>query len=408
MADPTRRAGIRGRTPPPSRDSPITTAGRRSGKRISGLETDGGDIGKSIRALGANLRELGHHTAARAVIADCVQALSPDVSTREACALVGLSRATKHRLDHPFIGPRTAPTRSSDPAALSPAERQQIITVLTSPEFVDKAPHQVFYTLLERGRYLASPRTLYRVLAADGLVRERRSHTRHPPRAIPHLHATGPCQVASWDITALIGPHRGLYFYGYVMIDIFSRFMPAARSYPAQREDYTLQFIDAAIAGFDGVIPDVIHSDNGGPMIAGTVNDLYTKLGITRSLSRPRTSNDNPYSEAGFKTIKHCPAYPGHFPTIHDSQVFLDDFRDYYNNRHYHSGLNYYTPASVHNGTWPTIQAKRQQTLDAAHAAHSHRFTKAPTAAALPTQAWINQPRAMITTTPPGGQTQKI
>lgn len=185
------------------------------------------------------------------------------------------------------------------------------------------------------------------------------------------------------------------------MIDIYSRFMPAAQAHPGPREEYTEGFIEACIAGFGGVIPTVIHSDNGSAMIANSVAQLYERLHITRSLSRPRVSNDNPFSEAIFKTTKYCPAYPGRFEDITQSQFFLDDFRNYYNNHHYHSGLKFYTPASVHNGTWPHIQAIRQQTLDVAYAANPRRFTRPPTAAAPPTSAWINQPRATITTTDP-------
>ncbi len=144
-------------------------------------------------------------------------------------------------------------------------------------------------------------------------------------------------------------------------------------------------------------------------MIATSLADLYQRLGITRSLSRPRVSNDNPYSEAIFKTVKYCPAYPTHFTSLAETQQFLDDFRHYYNHHHYHSGLNYYTPVSVHNGTWPHIQQLRQATLDAAYTAHPHRFTRAPTAPPPPAEAWINQPRATITTTNPNQQalTQK-
>lgn len=300
---------------------------------------------------------------------------------------------------------RTTPPQPVEPReahnALSGAERAAIIDTLNSAEFVDKTPIQAYYTLLERGQYLASPRTMYRVLAAQGLVTERRNQATHPPRAIPHLHATGPCQVASWDITALQGPRRGVYYYGFMMVDIFSRLMPAAQAYPGPREEYTLEFIDACVKGFNGVIPDVIHSDNGSAMIAGTVADLYERLGVTRSLSRPRVSNDNPYSESLFKTVKYCPAYPDSFDTLTESQEFLNDLRDYYNNHHYHSGLNYYTPSSVHNGTWPHIQTLRQNTLNAAYHTNPHRFSRPPTAPRPPTEAWINQPTATITTTHP-------
>lgn len=330
-----------------------------------------------------------------------VNTLSVDVSTRSACELVGLSRAGKYRAAKPadIVAGPALQRRAHN--ALTRVERDQIIDVLTSMEFVDKAPIQVYYVLLERGQYLASPRTMYRVLADADLLLERRAQATHPARAVPHLHATGPCQVASWDITALRGPGRGVYFYGFMMVDIFSRLMPAARSFPGPREEYVEEFIEACIAGFDGVIPETIHSDNGSAMIAGSVADLYERLAITRSLSRPRVSNDNPYSEAPFKTTKYCPAYPGSFDSIVESQEFLDDLRYFYNNHHYHSGLKFYTPTSVHNGTWPHIQAKRQHTLDAAYAQNPHRFTRPPHAPAPPAEAWINRPQSTITTTDP-------
>ena len=331
------------------------------------------------------------------------------MSTRAACALLGLSRATKHRQDHPVHGPRRKTGPATPATVLSSDERVEILTVLTGPEFVDKAPTQVYYALLERGQYLGSPRTMYRVLASENLVRERRPQATHPPRVIPHLHADAPCQVASWDITALPAVTKRIYYYAFVMIDIYSRYMPAALAYPGPREEYTQEFIEACIAGFGGVNPTVIHSDNGSAMIAGSVAELYERLNITRSLSRPRVSNDKPFSEAVFKTTKYCPAYPGRFQDLTESQVFLDDFRSHYNTYHYHSGLKFYTPASVHNGTWPRIQALRQRTLDAAYAANPRRFTRPPVAVGPPTSAWINQPRATTTTTDPRqAQTKKI
>lgn len=285
------------------------------------------------------------------------------------------------------------------PTQLSPSERAAIIDHATSREFVDKAPQQMFYALLERGVYLGSPRTIYRVLAAQQLVGDRRPYTTHPPRAIPHLHATAPGQVASWDITAVNAARKSQYFYAYVMLDLFSRFMPAAQLHHAQSEHHAAPFIKACIAGFDGHVPTVIHSDNGSPMIAGSIIDLYKSLGITRSLSRPRVSNDNPYSEAAFKTVKYAPAYPDFFHSIDEAQEYFDDFREYYNNSHYHSGLNYYTPASVFNGTWPAIQAKRQQSLDAAYTQRPDRFHEPPRALPPPADVWINEVTSTITTT---------
>lgn len=345
------------------------------------------------------------------VLLECVEDLESDHSTRAACALTGMARATVYRrrrstTGHPSTKAGSAPkpaVKRRQPSALSDEERERIIEYATGAEFVDKSPHQMFYALLERGVYLGSERTIYRVLAAQNLVGDRRPHVNHPPRVMPHLHATAPGQVASWDITALATPWRGRYFYAYVMLDLFSRFMPATSVHETQSEHHATAFIECCITGFGGVVPGVIHSDNGAPMIAGSMTDLYRTLGVTRSLSRPRTSNDNPYSEAAFKTIKYAPAYPDAFESIVDAQSYFDDFRVYYNNAHYHSGLNYYTPASIYNGTWRAMQRRRQETLDAAYRAHPHRFTTPPTAAAPPAEAWINRPASTITTTTPGG-----
>ena len=346
---------------------------------------------------------------------ECVSALESDHSTRAACAMTGLSRATLYRRrtnrpessseNDPATTMAAKPRRRPQPSALSVQERALIVEYATSREFVDKSPQQMFYTLLERGIYVASPRTIYRVLAGQGLVGDRRPHTSHPARVVPHLHATAPGDVASWDITAVRTPRRGQYFYAYVMLDVFSRFMPAAALHHTQSEAHARPFVQACIAGFGGMIPKVVHSDNGAPMIAGTMSELYQTLGITRSLSRPRVSNDNPYSESVFKTLKYAPAYPDYFENLGEAQRYFDDFRAYYNNCHYHSGLNYYTPASVFNGTWDTIQKTRQAVLDGAYAARPDRFSRRPRVPAPPTEAWINQAARTITTTPEAAPT---
>ena len=324
--------------------------------------------------------------------------LEAQLPTARACDLFGICRASVYRWRAPRVsGPaprRAVPVPAS---ALSGGERAEILAVLDSDRFVDKAPEQVWAILLDQGLYLGSVSTYYRVLRTDGQVRERRAQARHPARKHPVLLATGPNEVWSWDITKLKGPSRGVYFDLYAIMDIYSRKMIHWEVHRTETGDLAKRFMEQAVRANDGIRPSHIHSDNGTSMTSKSVADLLVDLHITRSLSRPKVSNDNPYSEAAFKTLKYCPAFPDNFTTLGDASSFTDIFFNYYNNQHRHSGIGLYTPQSVHDGTWKYVRDARQEVLDEAYRAHPERFIGGPPQAPkLPNQVWINQPRTKI------------
>ena len=326
------------------------------------------------------------------MIEAAVTDLQPLLGVVAACRLTGRSRATHHRRHHPkhpVQGPARA--RASHPAALTDAERHHVLAVLRQDRFVDKSPAHVWAVLLDEGIYLCSISTMYRILRANNEIRERRRQASHPPRARPELVATGPNQVFSWDITKLKGPHKGLYYDLMVMLDIFSRKVIHHKLVP-ESAVAAQQFMREAFAANNGVVPTHVHSDNGPSMTSKNVAQLLIDLHITRSLSRPHVSNDNPYSEAGFKTLKYCPAFPGQFASLGEAKWFCDKFFHYYNTEHRHSGIGLHTPASVHDGTAADIRARRAQVLAAAHAANPNRFRGTPTPPELPEAAWINPP----------------
>ena len=320
-----------------------------------------------------------------------VQQLAEHASTAAACRLLGRSRAGHYRSLRPPVpagehGPRRAPCN-----ALSSAERARVLAVLTSDRFVDKSVAQVWATLLDEGTYLCSMSTMYRILRANHASGERRSQASHPPRTVPELLATKPGQVWSWDITKLRGPQRGVYYDLYVVLDIFSRYVVAWTV--AAREDSALaKEMLAEAMGVHGV-PEVVHADRGTSMTSKPVAQLLVDLGVTRSHSRPHVSNDNPYSEAAFKTLKYAPVFPENFGSLADARAFGEAFFGYYNHEHRHAGIALHTPASVHYGTAGHVRAMRQHTLDAAYQARPERFGhRRPTPPKLPTEAWINQP----------------
>ena len=313
--------------------------------------------------------------------------------TRRAAGLLGRPRATHYRhLKGPLMGP---PTPRPAPAnALSEAERQQVLTVLRSEEFCDLAPAQVWARLLDDGIWLCSISTMYRLLAVAGENRERRRQRTHPAKKKPELIATAPNHVWSWDITKLRGPTRGVYYELFAIIDIYSRYIIAWTVAAAETGELAKEFIDAAI-NTQGVEPGqlTLHADRGTSMTSKPVAQLLVDLGVARSHSRPHVSNDNPYSEAGFKTLKYCPAFPGSFGSIHDARRFCETFFAYYNHEHRHSGIALHTPASVHYGTATEIRAQRAATLDAAYNTNPDRFRgRRPTPPRLPAAAWINNP----------------
>jgi putative transposase len=285
--------------------------------------------------------------------------------------------------------PRPAP-----PNQLIEAERQHILTVLRSPEYRDLAPAQVWARLLDDGVYLCSISTMYRLLAIAGENRERRRQRTHPARKKPELVATAPLQVWSWDITKLQGPERGVYYELFVVIDIFSRYVVGWMVAPAETGQLAEAFIADCLAR-QGVGRDqlTLHADRGTSMTSKPVAQLLVDLGVARSHSRPHVSNDNPYSEANFKTLKYCPAFPGRFGSIHDARAFCAAFFEHYNHVHRHAGIGLHTAASVHYGTATEIRAQRAVTLNAAYAANPARFRhRRPTPPRLPTVAWINEP----------------
>jgi putative transposase len=310
---------------------------------------------------------------------------------KKACELTGKSRATIYRR-RSGTQPGCREARPAAPDALSAGEREELLAILDGPRFADKAPRQVWAVLIDEGVCLASVSTMYRLLREAGQVRERRAQAAHPARKKPELIATGPDEVWSWDITRLAGPQRGVYYHLYVMIDIFSRCAVHFEVHATELGELAKDFMTGAVRLNGGTAPHAIHADRGTSMTSKTVPALLSDLAILQSHSRPKVSNDNPYSEAQFKTLKYCPAFPGTFGSLQDARAFCGVFFTYYNHEHRHSGIALHTPYSVHIGTAPAIQDKRQAVLNAACAANPRRFTRRPRAPALPVTAWINKP----------------
>jgi putative transposase len=240
---------------------------------------------------------------------------------------------------------------------------------------------------------------MHRLLRERGTSGDRRAHASHPARKKPELLAAGPNEIWSWDITKLKGPARGTWYMLYVIMDIYSRKAVHWEIWPAETGILAREFIEHAIESNGGIKPKAVHADRGTSMTSNTVSGLYAKLNIIQSHSRPHVSNDNPYSESAFKTLKYCPAFPGQFGSIQDANSFSGAFFTYYNNEHRHSGIAMHTPASVHDGTWAHVQARRAATLQAAYAKHPERFRgRCPQPKTLPDKVWINEPPATIET----------
>jgi len=327
------------------------------------------------------------------VTESCFCAIEPLLGTRTACRAVGRPRASHYRRRHQTTLQHRRP-RPAPPNKLSDAEVATILDALRSPRFVDCAPAQVLYTLLDEGIYLASESTYYRLLRAHGEVRERRRQATHPAKVKPELMAAAPNIVWSWDITKLKGPRRGEYYDLYLVLDIFSRYVVAWCVAPSESGELAKELIANAVARHQ-VLPGqlTVHADRGSSMTSHPVVELLAFLGIGRSHSRPHVSNDNPYSESQFKTLKYSPAFPERFGSIHDARAFCDRFLTRYNRDHRHSGIAYHTPASVHFGTAAEVRARRSETLDTAYAANPARFRhRHPEPPRLPAVAWINQP----------------
>ena len=314
----------------------------------------------------------------------------------ESCALTGRSRATHYRHADPAgvaLGPLHGPhrRRRMPPSTLTDQERTRVLELLDSETYRDLAIPQVWARELDEGRYWCSESSMYRIARAAGQSRERRAQAAHPPRVRPELVAHGPSQVWSWDITALKGPSKGEWYKLYVVLDIFSRYVTGWLVAHVEDAVVAKDFLDEAVAR-NSVTPQTIHADRGGSMTSKPVSELMADLGVVRSHSRPRCSNDNPYSEAQFKTLKYVPEFPERFGSLADAREFCGWFFTAYNHQHRHSGIGMHTPASVHFGTAAEVRARRQTTLDRAHAQHPERFSRRPIPPRLPEQAWINQP----------------
>ena len=317
------------------------------------------------------------------------------MSTRTASAVTGVVRSTAVRRRAAAAAPApSAPARPTHPPAnkLTPIERRRILDTLNSDRFVDQAPLEVYAQLLDEGVYLCSVSTMYRVLRENAQVSERRRLARHPARTCPELVATAPRQVYSWDITKLAGPDKGRYYDAYVMIDIYSRYIVGVHVHAHESGVLARELMEQIFAVHG--IPQVVHADRGTSMTSKSVASLLSDLDVTRSHSRPRVSNDNPYSEAVFKTLKYGPEFPERFGSLGEAREFMMQFTEWYNHEHRHTGIGLHTAADVHFGLASAKAAERRQVLEAARARHPYRFgtTTAPKILDLPDTVWINRP----------------
>ncbi len=303
------------------------------------------------------------------------------------------------------VKPKSRPTPQQ---ALSEAEKAEVRTVLNSVRFADESPREVYATLLDEGRYLCHWRTMYRVLAEHEEVRERRNQRQHPQNAKPQLLASKPNELWSWDITLLKGPTRRLFYYLYVILDVYSRFVVGWLVAQGESSEVA-EILITATCDKQNIRRDqlTLHADRGSAMRAKTVAQMLADLGVTRTHSRPYTPNDNPYSEAQFKTMKYRPDYPDRFEGLDQARSWARAFFPWYNYEHHHTGLGLMTPAVVHHEQVDEVRAKRQRVLDAAYVAHPERFVKGrPIAPNAPDQAWINPPQSATVASAAPAETQ--
>ncbi len=328
------------------------------------------------------------------MIAATVEELTPIVGTRPACRALGASPATVDPRRRP-PEPRSARPRPTPERALTEPERQQVLEVLHSERFVDVSPEETWATLLDEGTYLCSTRTMYRILAArHGGVRDRRAQLTHPPYAKPELLAQRPNELWSWDVSKLKGPAKWTYYYLYVILDVFSRYIVGWTVQYRETGQLAKTLIEQATEQ-QQITPKILtlHADRGGPMRSKPVAFLLADLGVTKTHSRPYTSSDNPYSESNFKTLKYRHEYPERFDDIDHARAHCRAFVDWYNHAHRHSGIGLMTPAAVHHGHATHLRATRASVLDDAYQRHPERFVRKPPAPPkLPTAAWINKP----------------
>jgi putative transposase len=331
---------------------------------------------------------------------DAVLLLSATVGIESACDVLGVARASFYR-QRPLVGPTLSPLvpaapapRPTPPRALDAEELQTVRAVLNSERFQDCSPAAINATLLDEGQYLCSTRTMYRVLEQDIATRERRDQLTHPQYHKPELLATAPNQLWSWDITKLRGPAKWTYFYLYVILDVFSRYVVGWMLAPRESAELAKKLIEETCEK-QNIQPGqlVLHADRGTAMRSKALALLLADLGVTKTHSRPYTSNDNPYSESQFRNMKYRPEFPDRFGCIQHGRAFCHVFFPWYNDEHRHSGIGMMSPAMVHHGTAVAVREHRQHVLDAAYHDHPERFVRRPPSALqLPTEVWINKP----------------
>jgi putative transposase len=320
-----------------------------------------------------------------------VQQLAPEVGILAACVALGVVRSSFYRLQRP---PVVVQLRSAPPRALSAAERETVLAHLHEERFQDRSPAAVQATLLDEGVYHCSTRTMYRILEQRAETRERRNQRIHPVYKKPELLATAPNELWSWDITKLMGPAKWTYFYLYVILDVFSRYVTGWMIAPRESAQLARKLIEDTCCK-QQIQPGqlTIHADRGSSMTSKPVAFLLADLGVTKTHSRPYVSDDNPYSESQFRTMKYRPDFPDRFGSIQDSRIHSQLFFSWYNDAHRHSGIGLLTPAMVHYGQAAQVFQKRQLVLDAAYLAHPERFVRAsPKPLSLPKEVWINKP----------------
>jgi putative transposase len=323
-----------------------------------------------------------------------VTELAVGVGTSAACQSLGMPRASYYRDRRKISFPARTASRPAPARALRPAEHEAVLAHFHGERFQDRSPAAVYATLLDEGEYLCSIRSMYRLLKRHGESRERRDQLIHPPYKKPELLATAPNQLWSWDITKLLGPAKWTYFYLYVILDVFSRYVTGWMVAMRESAELAKRLIEESCAK-QNIPPGqlTLHADRGTSMSSKPVALLLADLGVTKTHSRPHVSIDNPYSESQFRTLMYRPEFPDRFGCIQDSRAFCQGFFRWYNGEHRHSGLGLLTPAMVHYGQAENILRQRQEVLDVAYQRHPERFVRsAPKPPALPSEVWINKP----------------
>ncbi|MHB8542349.1 MAG: IS3 family transposase [Candidatus Acidiferrales bacterium] len=350
------------------------------------------DVQKKVAAL------LGHPIPEQdpegELLMAAVTELATAVGTRAACRALFAPRASHYRRRRASICPAVIRSRPAPPRALDAAERETVLAHLHGERFQDRSPAAVYATLLDEGEYLCSIRSMYRLLEQKDESRERRDQLTHPPYKKPELLAIAPNQLWSWDITKLLGPAKWTYFYLYVILDVFSRYVTGWMVAMRESAELAKRLIEESCAK-QNIRPGqlTLHADRGTSMSSKPVAFLLADLGVTKTHSRPHVSDDNPYSESQFRTLKYRPEFPRRFGCIQDSRAFCQGFFRWYNEEHRHSGLGLLSPAMVHHNQTALILEQRQTVLDAAYHVHPERFVRqAPKPAVVPTEVWINKP----------------